>query len=147
MRQPGCQVSPRRSRLRHLAWHRASVGGDRRRASALTRALGAGLLLCLLVSCHSRAGAPSATSTGSAPSPGGWEAPSRFVSLRLKGLGASGDGIWVSDAESGATTRQLAFTNRQGLAANGTFLDRLGRLWVSYSHGPDCTSGVAGCGP
>lgn len=96
---------------------------------------------------------PTTTATRPGPSatpaltPSAWGAPGRFVSYRLGGLGVSRDGLYVSSARTGAEEQRLDRAEESGLLVNGTALDRQGRLWVSSSKGPSCTSGIAGCGP
>ena len=74
--------------------------------------------------------------------------PPRFVAYRLVGNEHSGgrEGLALSRTSDGSLVRWLLGPSHHNMTLGSVALDPDGLL-VSYSSGPACTSGVAGCGP
>ena len=63
-----------------------------------------------------------------------------FVAVSQEKLG-------LFDASSGRVVRWLLTEPYQGMTVTATAVDHTGRIWVTVSRGPACTSNVDGCGP
>ena len=63
-----------------------------------------------------------------------------FVAVSQEKLG-------LFDASSGRVVRWLLTEPYQGMTVTATAVDHTGRIWVTVSRGPACTSDVDGCGP
>ena len=96
--------------------------------------------------------APTVTTSGQS----GWQlvgdtgrhAPPRFVAFDEFGNERSGgfDGVGLDRASDGSLARKLLGASHHKMTLGSVALDPAGLL-VTYSRGPACTSGVAGCGP
>jgi hypothetical protein len=78
----------------------------------------------------------------------GDQAPPRFVAFDEFARENSGgfEGVGLDRSRDGSLVRRLLAPSHHGMTLGSVALDPAGLL-VSYSSGPACTSGVAGCGP
>lgn len=57
------------------------------------------------------------------------------------------DKLGLFEASSGRPVRWLLSEPYHGMSVDATAVDRVGRVWVTLTSGPVCTSDIASCGP
>jgi hypothetical protein len=72
-------------------------------------------------------------------------APDAFASVRVGAHGSHA--VTISDATTGRVQSVVLPDPWHGMEVDSTAVDSVGRLWVTLTSGPRCTSNVNGCGP
>lgn len=74
------------------------------------------------------------------------KAPGTFASVRVVGPHGR-EAVTISNAVTGRVENVLLPDPWHGMQTSSTAVDSTGRIWVTLTSGPRCSSNVAGCGP
>jgi len=120
----------------------------------VTRSRAVGLVIAAL--CVLGVGFPTSPASAGSARQSGWalvgdsgdKAPPRFVAFDEFAHENSGgfEGVGLDRTSDGSLARRLLASSHHDMTLGSVALDPDGLL-VTYSRGPACTSGIAGCGP